>query len=201
MEQYTETEVRRAQIVYLKEVLGMAWDKIAEITGYAVSTVKNYARKFADLLDYAKSIFGGAVEKVVNVVAKNRRSKYDEMIDNFTTCDIKLKDGLQKCYLFKFLDSNNELVYSKVGTTTDSVRNRLTTEIRDYRKSGYDIARVEIDRVWYCGELPAEGLESLIRSEYIKQYPKAFKKNDRFINTLFDLSLCDKIAKNYLEMA
>ena len=60
------------------------------------------------------------------------------------------------------------------------------------------VTKAIINRIYNCGNLPSEGLESLIRSEYIKKYPKSFKKNDRFIGERFDFNLCDEIAKNYL---
>lgn len=186
LERQTETKVRQAQVIYLHEVLKKCFDEIAEITGYAIATVKSYIKKFADLLDYAKSIFG----KIKN----KRRSKYDNAI-NENGYDIDI-DNKELCYLFEFYDSNNNLVCSKVGTTTRTVRTRLREELKAYSKMGVTSAKV--NRIYDCGEYPAEGLESLIRSKYIKLYPKAFKKNDRFFDKYFDLAECDEMVKNYL---
>jgi hypothetical protein len=61
--------------------------------------------------------------------------------------------------------------------------------------------RAIVHRVYDCGELPAEGLESYFRAKYIKKYPNSFKKNDRFINEFFDLMQADKIAEKYLQNA
>lgn len=139
------------------------------------------------------------VRKVVEKVATYRKSKYDEII-NDNGYDIRKKDG-EQCYLFRFFNDDEELLCSKVGTTTRTVRQRLIEELRSKTYKGMGATHAIIDRIYNCGELPAEGLESLIRSEYIKKYPKSFKKNDRFIGELFDLDLCDSIAHEYLEMA
>ena len=42
------------QVVFLKEHLKLSVEEISAITGYAVSTVKKYARKFLNLLKTAK---------------------------------------------------------------------------------------------------------------------------------------------------
>ena len=191
LEKQTETEVQHAQVIYLKEILSKGLDEIAEITGYAISTVKSYIRKFAHLLDYAKEIFEEKKQQ-----RKARKSKYDEIIEN-NGFDIT-ESGKEICYLFEFYDNENNLLCSKVGTTKRNVRQRLIEELRSKTYKNMGATNAVVNRVYNCGEFPAEGLESRIRSEYIRKYPKSFKKNDRFINTLFDFDFCDKIAKNYL---
>lgn len=189
MEKQTETKVRQAQVVYLSEVMHKTASEIADITEYAVSTVRTYIRKFADLLEYAKSIF----EKVE---AKVRKSKYNNMI-NANGFDIDTRDG-ELCYLFEFYNEDDILLCSKVGTTTRTIRTRLREELASKTYKNMGATKAIVNRIYNCGEYPAEGLESLIRSEYIKKYPKSFKKNDRFIGELFDFDLCDKIAFSYL---
>lgn len=188
-EKQTDVTVKRAQIVYLVHELKWAYDKVAELTGYAVSTVRNYAVKYFNLLDWAKEIFSRVSKKV-------RKSKYNDMIDA-NGFDIDTVCG-EICYLFEFYTKEKVFICSKVGTTTRTVRERLKEELGHdtYKKMGAEFAVVH--RVYKCGEIPAEGLESRIRAEYIKKYPKAFKKNDRFIGEYFDFKLCDAIAKEYL---
>lgn len=203
-EEFT-TEERRAQVVYLAEVEKLDDEKISNIVGLAKSTVKGYKKKFISLLELAMKLFS-VVKETVKRVAKrvtNSNLNYkDVAIINNTNYDVCDKDGKEKCYLFEFFDESDKLIYSKVGTTLkNSIRGRLVEEIRSYTKSGYNIKKVNINRVWDCKELPAEGLESLIRSQYIKKYPHSFKKNDRFIDKFFDLAECDEIAENYLAIA
>ena len=91
------------------------------------------------------------------------------------------------------------MVCSKVGTTTRTVKQRLTEELRSntYKKIG--CVRAVINRVYDCGDMPAEGLESYFRAMYIKKFPQSFKKNDRFMNTFFDFKEADKIVEKYFE--
>lgn len=114
-----------------------------------------------------------------------------------TNGKINLLDGAeQKCYLFRFFDIDNKLVCSKVGTTTRPILIRIKDELRDYAKIG--VVTCIIDRVYDCGELPAEGMESYFRAEYIRRHPTHFRKNDRFFDVAFDLAEADSICANYL---
>ena len=99
------------------------------------------------------------------------------------------------------LDKNDESICSKVGTTTRTVQERIREELRSdtYKKMG--AVRCIIHRVYDCGEIPAEGLESMFRATYIRKYPNSFHKNDRFIKQKFDLAEADKICKGYLCVA
>lgn len=192
LEKQTDLKVKRAQVVYLSKVLNKTYDEIAEISGYAKATVKSYVKKFIDLLDYAKSIFE-------EVKIHFRKSKYDEKI-NDNNFEIR-ESGKELCYLFEFYNDDDVLLCSKVGTTKRSIRKRLIEELRSKTYKNMGVTKAKINRVYDCGSLPAEGLESLLRSEYIRRYPQSFKKNDRFINTVFDFDLCDKLANEYLQMA
>lgn len=107
-----------------------------------------------------------------------------------------LDEAAQKCYLFRFFDSEGNLVCSKVGTTTKPVLIRIKSELREYEK--LDVTTCVIDRVYDCGQLPAEGMESYFRAEYIRRHPTAFRKNDRFFSVAFDLEEADRICSNYL---
>ena len=84
-----------------------------------------------------------------------------------------------------------------MGTTTRTVIQRLKEELRSntYKKIG--CVRAVVNRVYDCGDIPAEGLESYFRALYIKRYPQSFKKNDRFMNEWFDLAEADKIVATY----
>lgn len=109
--------------------------------------------------------------------------------------------NVQKCYLIEFFDENDESICSKVGTTTRTVQERVREELRSntYKKMG--AVRCLIHRVYDCGKIPAEGLESMFRATYIRKYPNSFHKNDRFIKQKFDLAEADKICKGYLCVA
>lgn len=186
----TIAQNRNEWLVYAYNVLKMSFEEISKQVGLAKSTVQNYIRyKYSNLLDKAKKIF--------NKFFRKSRRNYSKAIQ---TNNVDLLDNAkEKCYLFRFYDANNNLVCSKVGTTTRKITQRLKEELRS--KTYSNCAYAVIDRVYDCGEMPAEGLESLIRAEYIRKYPNLFKKNDRFIKTLFDLEEIDKIVQNYLQIA
>lgn len=106
--------------------------------------------------------------------------------------------GLEKCYLIEFYNELGELICSKVGTTVRTIQERIREELKSKTYSGMGAKTCVIRRVYNCGEVPAEGAESRFRSEYIKKYPKSFKKNDRFINIQFNYSEADKIFADYI---
>lgn len=111
---------------------------------------------------------------------------------------IKVRKGekIQQLYLIRLLDKDGDLIYSKVGTTTRSTEARMKEHLRYYYDSG--VRSIQVTRLWNCGDMEAEGLESEFRAHYIKSYPGSFKKNDRFINVEFDLEEADRIAASYL---
>ena len=129
-----------------------------------------------------------------------RKSKFDDNILVADGVDL-LDNATQKCYLFTFFNDNDEMVCSKVGTTIRSVKQRLKEELKSKTYTQMGCVRAVVNRVYDCGDLPAEGLESYFRANYIKQFPDSFKKNDRFIDTFFDLKEADKIAEKYLKKA
>ena len=108
-----------------------------------------------------------------------------------------LPKGIQQVYLVRLLNAENDLIWSKIGTTARNTTVRLKEHLRYYYDSG--IRKVEVLRLYNLGSYEAEGLESQFRAAYIKKYPGSFKKNDRFINTEFDLEEADKIFKAYME--
>lgn len=186
----TIAQNRNEWLVYAYNVLKMSFEEISKQVGLAKSTVQNYIRyKYSNLLDKAKKIFNKFFRKPKRNYSKAIQTNNIDLLDN----------AKEKCYLFRFYDTNNNLVCSKVGTTTRKVTQRLKEELRSKTYSSCEYA--VIDRVYDCGEMPAEGLESRIRAEYIRKYPNSFKKNDRFIKTLFDLEEIDKIVQNYLQIA
>ena len=90
------------------------------------------------------------------------------------------------------------LVCSKVGTTIRKVSERIREELTSKTYAGMGAVHCVINRVYECGDLPAEGVESMFRAKYIKMYPNSFHKNDRFINEHFDLKQADNFFKEYI---
>lgn len=103
--------------------------------------------------------------------------------------------GVEAVYFFKFYNASG-LEFNKVGTSAKDVVARLRDEIGEYSKK-FDICRVEIHRIISCGSRPAEGAESALRAELIRQYPMAFRKNDRFFGVDISPIVFDQIVTAY----
>ena len=101
----------------------------------------------------------------------------------------------EAAYFFKFYNET-ALEFDKIGTSAKDVVARLRDEIGEYSKK-FDIRRVEIHRIVSCGNIPAEGAESALRAALIRQYPTAFRKNDRFFGVDIDPTVFDEIVGAY----
>lgn len=111
--------------------------------------------------------------------------------------DLSVMDrATNKCYLVRFYTHTKDNLCGKVGTTIRSIYTRLNEELMSdtYAEAqGYDILRI-----YDCGTIPPEGLESQFRAHYIRNNPKAFNKNDRFMGIEFDLEEADRIYADYV---
>lgn len=172
---FSDTDMKHLQVVYL-DSHGFVSEEIAKWTGYAIATIKNYVRKFADLLEKAKKIF-------YHITLKEKKV---------------LRGGKQLVYLYKFYDSDNNLICSKVGTTTRLPEVRLKEEIKYYRKHNIPVDHAEICSIIDCGAIPAEGAESITRALFIHKYPDAFKKNDRFFGVDIPTRTFNTMVTTYL---
>lgn len=104
--------------------------------------------------------------------------------------------GVNQVYLIRCVNDNGEVIYSKFGTTTRETEKRMREHLRYYAKDG--VTAIYVDRVWDCGDIDPEGLESEFRARYIKKYKGCFKRNDRFVNTIFDLDEAEEIVNDYI---
>ena len=195
-----DVRVRQKQVIYLRRICEMPYADIAQITGYAKSTCRNYScgPQSAELLAMLVEMFGEArtAEPTVDYTLYRRFKDGREPIamEFMSGCGENLKNE-QAFYFFKFYSADG-LVFNKIGTTAKNVVARLRDEIGDYVQK-YPIVRVEIHRIFACGDRPAEGAESALRSELIKQYPDAFRKNDRFFGVNIDAETIDKMFNEY----
>lgn len=119
----------------------------------------------------------------------------DEMIEDLAK---EYDDSGNNCYLFKFFDFDDNIIFSKIGTSTRSIRKRLRKEINDYIKMGFDIWRATIESVIDCGKTHVHGAESAVRAKLIKKYPTNYLPNDRFLNLNVSVKEFNKIVKAYL---
>lgn len=172
---FEDTDTKRLQTIYLDKH-GFTPQEIKKWTGYAISTIKAYIKKFADRIEEACNKFYHVTQKVKAV----------------------LRGGKQLVYLYKFYYESGELICSKVGTTTRLPEQRMKEEIRYYRNHGIEVGNAEICSVIDCGAIPAEGAESFTRAAYIRKYPEAFHKNDRFFGVDLSVRSFNKLVTDYL---
>lgn len=203
------TDVRRAQIYQLYHVECEPRRIIAEITGYAVSTLSSIRNKVCVYADLAEAIFDENTVSPIEIVEVEETVVIEPVAHTkIRRCGdaeipmMYLEDcGLdtprtQQAYLFKFYSNNNEIpVFSKIGTTAVSVDKRLRQEIGGYIKAGFDIRYVEVCKIYQCGNMPAEAFESYLRAMLILKYPNTWRKNDRFfgvdVSTPLFIELCN----------
>lgn len=174
---YESTETRRLQLIYLHYVLEESKENISLFTNYAVSTVKSYIYKFSYLLEEAKNLFKQGV------VICNK-------IKNIST-------QTPKVYLFKFYDCQDNLLFSKIGTTKRKLEKRVREELAIYQKS-FEIGTVVLESAFDCKDIPAEGAESFCRANFIKKYPNTFQSKDRFIKTDISVPYFNELVESYL---
>ena len=178
-DRYEDSDIRHMQAVYL-DAHGFRPDEISGYTGYAISTIKTCIHKFGHLLEEARTIFTRISQRVKREIWGPR----------------------ELAYLFKFYDKDDNLVCSKVGTTTRTIAIRLGEELKAYTKSHNEkiatIHHAKVCAIFDCGKYPAEGLESYTRAKYIQQYPEAFMKNDRFVEVDIPTQSFKTLAHNYL---
>ena len=192
---YDDTQTKYRQIVYLYNKKNETCDFIANLTGYAYSTVKSYIRKFAHLLEEACELFKYS-RKPKDLVKETHFETPHGTID--FECPNNLGEDGEKFYLIRAFNAEGVRLFSKVGTTIRSVLQRMKEHLSAYAKLG--IVRIVIDKVWDCGNLPAEGFESWFRAYYIRRWPEKFNKNDRFFDVEFDLDEAQEIFTKYVNL-
>lgn len=132
-------------------------------------------------------------KEIIKYTKTRRCSGFIIPMNYLSDCGEDVK-GQQTLYLFKFYNSNHEIIFSKIGTTKVSVNERLRQEVAEYLKK-FDVASVDVCKIYDCGEMPAESYESFLRATLIKKYPNTWHKNDRFfgvnIPTETFTTLCD----------
>lgn len=86
------------------------------------------------------------------------------------------------CYWIR-IKQYGKIIYNKIGTTQekDPVTRFKQIMKKGWAETGKDGLEYEVHRIYNCGDLPPEGLESEFRAKLIKKYKgKNYIKNDRF---------------------
>lgn len=203
-EKYENTGIRHEQVVYLN-YYGLDHKIIAEITDYAISTVKKLIRQCADLLDSAKKRFYVITKKVLKEFdptikyvqpvldrMQARRHNNWAAVRGFKN----YKDGNAFAYVFTFFDAHKKPQFLKIGKTKEPLT-RLQNEIRYYHKSNSSISYAVINKlILLPNEDRALTVENALREHYKKQ-SCGYRRNDRFLDMAYDIS--DLRKDNFLK--
>lgn len=110
---------------------------------------------------------------------------------------ITFAKGTKICYLFKFYNSEGDLLFSKVGTTERTTQQRLKEEIIYYKKRSLDVAKAVIESVFDTGDLEPEGAQDYAKGHFIRKYKNCYIRNDRFACDI-DVNEFNTLISNYL---
>ena len=202
-----DTNVLHRQVVYLGNLDVSVYD-IAQITRYAVSTVKTYLKKFYYLLEDAKKIFKPVdvhailkerLEKVLTKQRAERQAKQEArrryaiaQADNKKWEEWYLlkksqdpMDYVAFTYCTTYYNCDGKVVYHKIGTTARPKLNiRLDEVLGDYRKYGatyYHVRKV----IATPNRWAAEALEKTLQA-YYWNHGATMVPQDRFYGKDFD---------------
>lgn len=191
-----DTYRRQLQTVYLHSE-GVSYEQIAQITAYALGTVRSYVRKFEDCIKEATRLFADTIVPSVVHSEKRKRQGREVTIDFLANCGDMENRGEKLVYLFKFYCGTD--IHSKIGITERTVIARLTEEIDTYiKKNHWAIDRVEVLKVISTRDVPPELVESRVRSDLGIKYRNAYEANDRFLSTEISVEEFETSVNNYL---
>jgi len=110
---------------------------------------------------------------------------------------ITFAKGTKICYLFKFYNAEGELLFSKIGTTERTIRQRLKEEIDYYKKHGIDVALAAIESAFDTGDMEPEGAQDYAKGHYIRKFKGHYIRNDRFACDI-DVNDFNALISNFL---
>lgn len=162
-------EEKRAQVVYLRYEEELEPRQIADITHYAVSTVRNYCREFVNLLDKARQWFSKTIKKVKACLIPR--------IDRISS-QVEIRDCTPCAYVVALKDESQDIIWTKVGKVGEQgIIERCKQHLTYYKK--YGIMYIEILQLYYAeNEDDALTMENELRKAYKESFE--FVPKDRF---------------------
>lgn len=179
----TNKDIRKLQIVFLYHIEKLKPKAIQKYVQLSTSTISNYAKKFADLVEIAKDFFNGIVDRIKDFIKKDN---YNIEVAE----DVEIKKNIPCAYIIEYYNKNNELLFLKIGKAKD-----IMTRVKQYLKENkYKAKKAIIKKLYYidipaiedCEEDFALSMENALRGYYKKNYKKAYIPQDRFMNISFN---------------
>lgn len=178
-----ETEIKHLQVAYLYHVANEARRWIADITGYAVSTLSSMRSKALAWVDKAKALFERGIEIVEQTFTTPRTGKSISYYD----------DGKYQCqrtdkpcaYVISMLDEWGVQRWLKVGKA-ENAEKRFRNELKD-KKTYPGIKSIVVNALFPCeNEDDALTMENTLRKYYKKLNGGLdYVRNDRFTQAVF----------------
>lgn len=177
------TEIKHLQVAYLYHVVGEARRWIADITGYAVSTLSTMRTKALGWVDKAKELFEKGIEIVEQKVVMPRTDRdfsyYDD--GNYQCCHTS-----KPCaYVISMLNEAGEQLWLKVGKA-ENAEKRFRNELKD-QKTYPGLKHIVINALFPCeNDDDALTMENTLRKFYKKLHGGVdYVRNDRFTQAVF----------------
>lgn len=204
---HADANIAHCQVVFLN-YCEVSLYEIARITHYAISTVKSYISKYADLLNHAKEMFKPinfhnyfkekelarkrALEEAWRKQQRKKLFQQQIKSTNSNWCNWylnkKAKDANNYiCFIYcvSFCDDLGNTIYHKIGTTgRPSLQKRLNELVKQYAYAGvtcYHIHKVIATPNRFAAETLEHGLQAYYWNHGATMIPQ-----DRFIGMDFD---------------
>lgn len=168
-----DVEGRRMQVVYMYHELNFTPKQIAQYVALAVSTIRSYAFKFANLLEKARQYFGEKTKELINIARE--KTKAGKTI----TFDCPHKIGTC-AYIIEYFNSQKEFIFLKVGET-NNIERRVKEHLKAY-SADFDATYAVVKQLFYTAEDDdALTMENTLRKHYKKKENGGFLPRDRFL--------------------
>ena len=166
-------KIRNAAMVMLNIDGKVDASTLANLTGLALSTVRNYLRKFANLLSYAREHFILIIKNIKRAITPKTR---------------------YYCYIDK-IEMPNEEIWTKIGQTTISPEKRAKGFEWGSKDNKIKPKKVTILKKFNCkDEKSVTILENLLRYAMTSINPLKFEMNDRLLD--WQENYCDIIVNH-----
>jgi hypothetical protein len=152
---YDDIDIKKLQIIFLKQIMHENWKTISEITGYAPNSCKAYYGRYKHLATEAYNKFG-QTQKLFPHLEQDPNKSYTYHII------IRNPDGSIK--------------YRKVGKANNT-DNRFETLVRENCPCYIEL----IDRYELSNEDASLTFENFLRNYLVNNYKGTHKPHDRFV--------------------
>lgn len=177
------TELKHLQVAYLYHVAGEARRWIADITGYAVTTLSSMRTKALNWVEKAKEVFEKGIEIVEQKIVMPRTKRN---IEYYEDENYQCRKTNKPCaYVITMLDNLNKRLWVKIGKANDAEK-RFVQELKN-QKTYPGLHKIVVNALFPCeNEDDALTMENTLRKYYKKLNGGLdYVRNDRFTQAIF----------------